>query len=125
MRTESARRRVARGATLLDQIDPEWAEMIDLDSLDLHNGCDCILGQRYDFYTTGLRQLFARDSPKTEDYLRIQGRRHGFAALDPTSRRQWKQLTQLWKAEILKRLQIPIPDPITSEITPCHATSSA
>ena len=40
--------RVARGAALLDEKLPGWADRIDLDRLDLGSPCRCILGQTWD-----------------------------------------------------------------------------
>jgi hypothetical protein len=37
--------RVARGAALLDEKLPGWADRIDLDRLDLASPCRCVLGQ--------------------------------------------------------------------------------
>ncbi len=44
--------RVANGIALLDREGPEgWRERIDCDSLDLADGCNCVLGQVYgDFW---------------------------------------------------------------------------
>ena len=37
--------RVERGAELLDEKRPGWVDIIDLDALDLADGCACIGGQ--------------------------------------------------------------------------------
>lgn len=47
MSTESIEARVARGVALLDERLPSWDERIDLDRLDLHSSCNCILGQEF------------------------------------------------------------------------------
>jgi hypothetical protein len=39
--------RVARGAALLDEREPGWAERIDLGRLDVMSECRCVLGQLY------------------------------------------------------------------------------
>jgi hypothetical protein len=49
--------RVAAGAKFLDEHDPGWwradvERAIDLDTLDLHNGDMCVLGQRCPLETT-------------------------------------------------------------------------
>ena len=38
-------KRVQRGAAFLDKVKPDWFTKIDLGSLDLASGCDCVLGQ--------------------------------------------------------------------------------
>jgi hypothetical protein len=37
--------RVAAGAAFLDEREPGWWERINLDELDLHSACRCVLGQ--------------------------------------------------------------------------------
>ncbi len=56
--------RVARGAALLDEKMPGWAEHIDLDVLSLASSCRCVLGQLHpnleapdDAYLDGLSHL--------------------------------------------------------------------
>ena len=39
--------RVERGAALLDAEQPGWCERIDVPTLDMRNGCSCVLGQLY------------------------------------------------------------------------------
>ena len=56
--------RVARGAALLDEKMPGWAERIDLNVLNLASSCRCVLGQLHpnleapdDAYLDGLSHL--------------------------------------------------------------------
>lgn len=42
---ETASELVARGAALLDSRLPGWADQIDLESLNIADGCECVLGQ--------------------------------------------------------------------------------
>jgi hypothetical protein len=42
------RERVAKGAAVLDAEVPGWADRIDLDSLELRNTNQCVLGQLFD-----------------------------------------------------------------------------
>lgn len=41
--------RVARGAAWLDSVLPDWwkTHAIDLDALDMSDGCQCVVGQLY------------------------------------------------------------------------------
>lgn len=45
MTPADARERVARGAALLDEKRPGWAERIDLPTLSMASDCMCVLGQ--------------------------------------------------------------------------------
>ena len=42
---DSITERVERGAALLDEKRPGWVDVIDLDDLNLGDGCTCIGGQ--------------------------------------------------------------------------------
>jgi hypothetical protein len=53
MTAAEARERVARGAALLDEKQPGWEYEIDPGTLDLANGCLCVLGQVFgNFYAS-------------------------------------------------------------------------
>lgn len=41
----SYERRIEKGMALLDERLPGWERKIDLGTLDLQSGCDCVLGQ--------------------------------------------------------------------------------
>lgn len=43
--TTTIAERVAAGAAWLDEHEPGWVDLIDLDKLNLASGCRCILGQ--------------------------------------------------------------------------------
>lgn len=49
--------RVASGAYMLDVHAPGWRDKIDLDRLNVRSCDDCILGQVFGEYTTGLIEL--------------------------------------------------------------------
>lgn len=40
-----AENRVAAGAAFMDEYFPDWEDDIDINQLDIRNGCDCVLGQ--------------------------------------------------------------------------------
>jgi hypothetical protein len=46
--------RVAAGAAWLDANRPSWWQRINLDTLDLGDDCNCILGQEHGDFTDGL-----------------------------------------------------------------------
>lgn len=42
---ESVAQRVAKGAALLDELDPHWRNIIDWNVLDIGDNVNCIMGQ--------------------------------------------------------------------------------
>jgi hypothetical protein len=56
-RDDTTAERVARGAALLDQYRPGWADEIDLHELRIESGSDCVLGQLYGDYGEGRERL--------------------------------------------------------------------
>lgn len=52
-----ARQRALRGATYLDEIDPDWFWHVDPDTLELGNGNACVLGHLHGSFLTGLTRL--------------------------------------------------------------------
>ena len=56
MMTQSdATARVAKGAALLDEMRPGWAEGILLDHLQMSSVCACVLGQVYGAFYRGMQ----------------------------------------------------------------------
>ena len=51
------RKRVERGATLLDAEQPGWCKRIDLVTLDMGDTEQCVLGQMYGHYSDGVDAL--------------------------------------------------------------------
>lgn len=83
-----------RGAALLDVEFPGWETRIDLDRLDMYSVYDCILGQLYDEFASGLDDLFGDecDFDAAVEY--------GF----DTDTFNMRGLLYAWKAEIAERL---------------------
>jgi hypothetical protein len=55
--TAMLEQRVQRGAQLLDEKVPDWRSKIDVERLDISDFRDCILGQLFGSYRTGLREM--------------------------------------------------------------------
>lgn len=75
-------KRVARGATYLDKVNPLWFHKINLETLDLNSGKNCIIGQLYGTFDctptngqSGYRDAFPRASSSTAD-RKVES--HGF-----------------------------------------------
>jgi len=60
-----ARDKVALGAKALDDLRPGWFREVDIKTLDMTDGAKCVLGQLYDFYGNGLKELRWTDEVAT------------------------------------------------------------
>lgn len=97
--------RVEKGAALLDEKNPGWAEKIDVDTLEIGDYCGCVIGQAYgigdviDRYFVALEGLGVVDpgawygDPKGEEAA------HGFFV--PIHEEE--RITQDWRLAILAR----------------------
>mgnify|MGYP001564744249 FL=1 len=54
---------VERGAEVLDRVYPGWWRKIDLDRLDMKDCSDCLLGQLYGDYRSGLVKIGLPERP--------------------------------------------------------------
>ena len=98
----TAAQAVAKGATLLDQQVPGWAERIDLPMLDIGSCYHCILGQLYgdgsELDTSGYevgRDWFGLTLRDAEE--------HGFTTAAGLP--EFRRLGEAWAAEVLRRVQ--------------------
>lgn len=57
MTSLSVTERVQLGATLLDTEFPGWTDHIDLKTLNLKCGCNCVLGQKFGDFSDGAREI--------------------------------------------------------------------
>jgi len=48
---------VNKGAELLDEKNPGWHNEIDISSLSMNSDCHCVVGQLYNDYWDGLKEL--------------------------------------------------------------------
>jgi hypothetical protein len=79
---------VKRGVALLDERLPTWRQRVNPDTLDLANGCRCIVGQVLGDYDEGvaLLGLSQRDAE-----------RYGFFT---SGRQTFRSLTEAWQRVI-------------------------
>lgn len=97
--------RVVRGAELLDERMPGWAEHIGLDDLDLGDAERCVLGQIglcvFDAdYCGTVERLF--DIPRPFNHTLDEEFAHGFVGEDFDAG-DWRTLEQDWRLAILSR----------------------
>jgi len=89
------RKRVRRGAVLLDKQNSGWEENVRVDILNMSCADNCVLGQLYGNYFTGSVQLRLHGSRAT--------RTHGFSLLWRNG--SWEKLREIWTTEITERRQ--------------------
>lgn len=58
MLTEVQKARVDKGAALLDEKNPGWADRVNDRKLEMHSYFRCVLGQLYMGYSAGVKELF-------------------------------------------------------------------
>lgn len=81
---------VAKGAALLDEVMPGWADRIDLDTLAFPSCDHCVLGQLYGHYVNG--RLFL-----DEVYLPVRD------AFVVSGQAAYDALRTAWVSEIIQR----------------------
>lgn len=82
---------VDRGARLLDAEMPDWYTKINIDALQMHNSCLCVLGQLYGGNYTRGRQALGVEAGQSSAY--------GFNA----DQSLYKRLKEEWVMEIVLR----------------------
>lgn len=105
---------VANGVAVLDAHDPQWREHIDPVSLNIASHSDCILGQVFGDYSTGMSILFPETVPDSNSLWNFHDRverseRHGFEAMyftnpdeseDVDPDRDYEGLQEVWLSAI-------------------------
>lgn len=95
--------RVARGAAFMDANYPGWVDKIDLNTLDIHSACDCVLGQAGLSYTNTWIEHFSAKAGEMKS--------RGFAttkAENESVNAAWRDLIMARRgAELLKQLEVP------------------
>lgn len=94
--------RAEAGAGFLDERTPGWDRQIDLDTLALHSNDRCLLGQLYDSYHRGLKELAISNSEAEDFGFYVEG--HDiYAMVENTSLPRhpltvsYEELTDAWK----------------------------
>lgn len=103
---ERARRRAARGAAYLDDVDPGWYRRLDLEALTLDDGRSCVLGQLHGTFRQGLgrARLF---KPGSAPRASLSPVAYGFhcvrAGDEEAERRDYALLDRAWTTEVRRR----------------------
>lgn len=85
--SDIATQRVSAGAKFLDSVNYDWANKIDISSLEMYDGDSCIVGQLYGDYETGLSRLGISST---------EAMSYGFE--DESYEVTYTELTAAWKA---------------------------
>lgn len=103
---EAVQTRVERGATYLDDVDPEWYLHVNPDTLELGDGKQCVLGQMHGEFRLGLGRshLISMSSAPRASLSPVA---YGFKCVDNVPD-EWKAydyelLTAAWKEAVRKR----------------------
>lgn len=113
--------RVQRGAMELDATVPGWDENIDLCRLELFDCAECVLGQTFGWFWTGLWRLrgndgnypdnFYEDLIVRDDYL-LWAMERGFSVSSSGVKYDlWNQLRDAWITLITARRASRVPEP--------------
>lgn len=136
---EKVRERVQRGATYLDDVDPEWYRRVDSETLELGDGRHCILGQLHGEFRLGLGRSHlitmssaprASLSPVSYGFKGVEGVPESWQARD------YELLNEAWKDAVRTRQEADpamdvadtsasgdsVPDRAV-EITPSHTSA--
>jgi hypothetical protein len=91
--------RAARGAELLDKMYPGWHNNIDIFTLDIAYGEQCVIGQLFGSFNKHLKRL---------DHVIPEDKEHkfGFNMRRPCKDKTWAKLNKAWIKEILKRRRL-------------------
>lgn len=91
---------VRRGARLLDEKRPGWAEKVDVAQLNMASASRCVLGQVAQAEGTHYHGLFTKLF-NSDSYNEVA---HGLALRDGANNENWAALKAAWVAEIEKRV---------------------
>ena len=101
-----ARKRAARGAAYLDDVDPDWSRRIDPETLTLADGACCVLGQLHGEFRRGMSRtgLFNMSSAPRANLSPVD---YGFHAVlfgdEALQARDYAFLDEAWREEIRRR----------------------
>lgn len=112
--SDTVEARVARGAAWLDSVHPGWERRIDLASLDLADGCRCVLGQLataavrlpltgFSAVLDVIEAALAYDFEADYDHSDHWAYAHGFLVGGPDDPAVWAALDDAWIALIKER----------------------
>lgn len=107
--TSVLRARVARGVTYLDNNCSDWPSKIDLRTLRLESGSQCVIGQCFGDFWTKLNDILNiscddDDSNAAERKRAAWAHPRGFSLPDSDqSNGNWERLSLVWGEVIYKR----------------------
>jgi hypothetical protein len=73
-----AMEKAQRGAKLLDEMKPDWVQNIRLETLDIRDGSECVLGQIFGEYSDGINKIWLFNATREAGYHPFNSQNHGF-----------------------------------------------
>jgi len=99
-------KRVERGASYLDEVDPGWHRRVDAETLELEDGKHCVLGQLHGGFRIGLGRshvLSLSSAPRAS----LSPVAYGFKCVEGVSdawqARDYELLTASWREAVRAR----------------------
>jgi hypothetical protein len=103
---EAVQKRVERGASYLDEVDPGWHRRVDAETLELEDGEHCVLGQLHGGFRIGLGRshvLSLSSAPRAS----LSPVAYGFKCVEGVSdawqARDYELLTAAWREAVRAR----------------------
>jgi len=103
---EAVQKRVERGASYLDEVDPGWHRRVDAETLELEDGKHCVLGQLHGGFRIGLGRshvLSLSSAPRAS----LSPVAYGFKCVEGVSdawqARDYELLTASWREAVRAR----------------------
>lgn len=115
------RTQVAAGVLLLDAEKPGWADLIDLDRLDMRLSDRCVLGQLYDGvdgYRLGYYAAIDAFWPKGRAYAQDRAAAHGFTVPEPDG--EWTEAESVAIGRVFDALEAEWRARIAARRTPSY-----
>lgn len=109
---EQVQKRVERGATYLDRVDPGWHRRVNPGTLELEDGEHCVLGQLHGEFRLGLGRshvLSLSSAPRAS----LSPVAYGFKCVEGVSdawqARDYELLTAAWRDAVRARAAADLP----------------
>ncbi len=105
-------KRATRGARLLDRVLPGWFIELDVEKLNLGNGCNCVLGQlateivpRKTWLRRWQRSGVLPYYTAACDQLKLNGNQYATYGFNSDSKVEIHELNEAWTAIVRRRLR--------------------
>ena len=108
MTSADARERVQRGAALLDEKRPGWADKINIATLRMSSECACILGQLEGMFWSAAQRLFGGEGMDLPTVEAVECGLWTPLTVNGVDCQSYNQLQDAWVEEIEARRLPPV-----------------